>query len=384
LTPGARLALLHGGIFAVLGIQLPFWPLFLRSKGLSDLAIGWLLAAPYLVKIVSNPLAGHWADKSGDRRLPLRALALLALLATLGFAATDRFLPLFALSLLAGGASAALIPLADTLTLSASRSLPIDYGRVRLWGSLSFIATSFLAGALLTVTPPGAVLWSSLAGMALCLLVTLRLLPPSLGAVGAGPDGGGLLPLLRGARFPLFLAAASLIQLSHVIYYGFATLHWRAAGLSNGLIGLLWAEGVAVEVLLFAMGARLLRRFSPLQLMLAAALAGGLRWSVLAMTADPRLLAAFQGLHALTYAAAHLGAMHFIHDRVPPALSARAQGIYSAVTSGLVPGLAMLGSGALYHALGGLAFLPMAVSALLALPLLLRLRARCEQIESRS
>jgi PPP family 3-phenylpropionic acid transporter len=131
-----------------------------------------------------------------------------------------------------------------------------------------------------------------------------------------------------------------------------------------------------VEVMLFAMGARLLRLVSPLQLMMAAAMAGGLRWSVLALTTEPWILAMVQGLHALTYAAAHLGAMHLIHDRVPPALSARAQGVYSAVTSGLVPGLAMLGSGALYHRLGGLAFLPMAASALLALLPIWRLRTQ--------
>jgi len=373
--PALSLALLYGGIFGVLGIQLPFWPVYLQGKGLSDVAIGWLLAAPYLVKIISNPLAGHWVDARGDRKLPLQCLAALALAATFFFLFSNDFAVLLILSLLAGGASAAMIPLADNLTLTASRVLTLDYGRVRLWGSISFIVTSFLVGELLTVARPSSILWCTLLGMALCLAVTIKGLP-TLPPTQSQQQSGSLRTLLQGADFPIFIAAASLIQLSHVIYYGFASLHWRGAGLSNGVIGLLWAEGVIVEVMLFAAGSWVLRFVTPQQMMLAAGAAGALRWTVLAFTTNPWILAVFQGLHALTYAACHLGAMQFIHRQVPPASSARAQGVYTAVTSGVVPGLAMLGSGALYHALGGLAFLPMAVAAGLSLPLIWRLQIR--------
>ena len=375
MKPALSLALLYGGIFGVLGIQLPFWPVYLQGKGLSDVAIGWLLAAPYLVKIISNPLAGHWVDARGDRKLPLQTLAALALVATFFFLFSNDFLPLLILSLLAGGASAALIPMGDNLTLTASRKLSLDYGRVRLWGSISFIFTSFLLGELLTVAPPAAILWTTLCGMALCLLVTVKWLP-DLPPAHAEEESGDLRTLLKGANFPIFIAAASLIQLSHVIYYGFATLHWRGAGLSNGLIGLLWAEGVIVEVMLFAAGSWVLRFVTPQQLLFSAGAAGVLRWTILAFTTNPWMLALFQGLHALTYAACHLGAMQFIHRQVPPSSSARAQGVYTAVTSGVVPGLAMLGSGALYQSLGGLAFLPMALAAALSLPLIWRLQIR--------
>jgi PPP family 3-phenylpropionic acid transporter len=380
--PGLSLALLYGGIFGVLGIQLPFWPVYLQAKGLGDVAIGWLLAAPYLVKIVSNPLAGHWVDMRGERTLPLQCLAALALAATLFFLASNDFLPLLLLSLVAGGASAALIPLADNLTLTASRGMALDYGRIRLWGSISFIVTSFLVGELLTVAPSQSILWTTLAGMALCLIVTLRWLPALPAAPAARGDGFSLRALLRGASFPSFLGAASLIQLSHVIYYGFATLHWRGAGLSNGLIGLLWAEGVIVEVILFAAGSWILRFVTPRQLLFSAGAAGAVRWTVLACTTDPWVLALVQGLHALTYAACHLGAMQFIHASVPPGSSARAQGVYTAVTSGVVPGLAMLGSGALYQSLGGLAFLPMAAAAAFSLPLIWRLGAEHKKAQA--
>ncbi|HIJ62886.1 MAG TPA: MFS transporter, partial [Rhodospirillaceae bacterium] len=144
-----------------------------------------------------------------------------------------------------------------------------------------------------------------------------------------------------------------------MIYYGFATLHWRAAGLSGPLIGALWAEGVIAEVVLFAFGRRVVARLGPRRLLAIAGAAGVLRWSVLGLTSDPWAVAAVQLLHAATFGATHLGAMHFISAAAPAGLSARAQALYASVTVGLAPGLAMLAAGGLYQAMAGQAFLVM-------------------------
>jgi PPP family 3-phenylpropionic acid transporter len=164
---------------------------------------------------------------------------------------------------------------------------------------------------------------------------------------------------LRDRPFLLFLATTSLIQSSHMIYYGFATLYWQAAGLSGGIIGALWAEGVIAEVIMFALGAKVLRRFGPGRMMVLAGLAGVLRWTVLASTTNPWLLASVQCLHSFTFCAAHLGAMHFISHAVPRTLAARAQGYYTSISTGVVSGITMLGAGALYHSLNGSSFLAM-------------------------
>jgi len=362
-----RFAPFYVGVFGVLGVALPFWPIYLQSKGLGPVAIGWLLAAPYLVKVISNPLAGRWADFSGDRRTPLRWLALSTLLCTLGYFLADAFLPLLVVTVLVGGTSAALIPLSDSLTLKA---LSADYGRVRLWGSLGFVAAAMLSGRLLQNSSPDSILWTTLALMAYCLPASL-LLPRTPEAAPAASGG-----TLRGLRFPAFLAATSLLQLSHMIYYGFSAILWRGHGLSDSLIGALWAEGVIAEAIFFANGALVLRFVTPRALLGLSALGGIVRWTLLSATFDPPALAALQALHALTYGACHLGAMQFIHRQVPAELSARAQGIYTASATGLAQGLTMLGAGALFELMGARAFLPMAAASLLSLPLIGLLRPK--------
>jgi PPP family 3-phenylpropionic acid transporter len=365
-----RLALLYAGVFGILGVELPFWPVYLKDKGIGAIELSWLLAVPNLVKLISNPLAGAWADRRRDRKLPLQTLAFIALAATSLFAITSNFWLLLILSLIAGGASAGMIPLTDNLTLTASAALRLDYGRVRLWGSISFIAASAGVGLVLTKAAPPAILWVTLSIMACLFMVTARLLPDVMMPELDGP-APSIAPLFQDKSFPIFVAATSLIMVSHSTLYGFASLHWLKAGLSSDGVGFLWAEGVIAEVILFAAGSWLLRRVTPQLLMLAAGFAGIVRWSLLAVSTDMTVLVFAQALHALTYAACHLGAMTFMHQRVPYALSARAQGVYTAVTMGLVPGLGYLAAGWLYDSMGGGAFWPMAVAAGLSLPLTL-------------
>ncbi len=367
-----RLSLFYAALFSVIGVQLPFWPLYLSSKGMSAAEIGVLLASAYFVKIVTNPIAGHVVDRRGDRRRPLLLLAAISAATTALFAVANDFLPLLTVTLVSAAAFTAMMPLGDSLTMLTSLNQRLDYGRIRLWGSLSFIAVSSLAGPLLVDAPRPVILWAALLGQALTLAAVARLPDIHTGPPAGGPSPS-LKPLLANRRFQLFLAATSCTQVSHMIYYGFATLHWRQAGMSGTVIGALWAEGVVAEVLLFAFGARLVSRFGPVRFIAAGGIAGLVRWTVLALTTDPWALASVQFLHAFTFGANHLGAMHFISRAAPPALSARAQGLYSSVTAGVVPGLAMLMAGKLYQDLGGTSFLVMSTvsGAAFALSLLL-------------
>ena len=165
--------------------------------------------------------------------------------------------------------------------------------------------------------------------------------------------------------FRWFLATAALNQAGHTVLYGFATLHWQKAGLSSQAIGLLWGEGVVAEIVLFAFAGPILRTFRPETLLLTAMLGGVVRWSALAVTSDFHWLVVFQIFHAATFCAAHLGAMYFMQRAIPAAMAARAQGLYSSIASGIVPGLMVPVSGWAYQRFDGGAFWLMTATAIL-------------------
>jgi len=354
----AGLAAYYAAFFSAIGIIAPFWPVWLADRGLSPSEIGLVIAATYLTRMVANPLVGHWVDRRGDRRRPMLWLAAAACLLWLPFPAVEGLWPVLLVTLLAFLPFNGLIPVGDSLAMMVVARERLDYGRVRLWGSLSFIAAASLTGHALDLWPVTILPWL-VVGVLVLVLLSCTTLPDARIAPAEHlrlPIG----PLIAAGPFRLFLAAAALNQAAHAIYYGFATLHWKAAGLSDPLIGLLWSEGVVAEIVLFALGGRALARLGPLGLLGAAGLAGILRWGVLGASTEPWVIALVQVLHAATFACAHLGAMHFIQRAVPVGLSVRAQGLYAAFAVGLAPGLMMLGAGPLYARLQGEAFWVMA------------------------
>lgn len=360
-----RLSCFYAALFSAIGIFLPFWPVWLQSKGLTPGEIGVLLASGYLVKILVNPMIGHVVDRVGSRRLPLVLLSAGALLAFAAFGFIDGFWAVLAAMVLFTSLWSPIMPVGDNLALIKTRETGIDYARVRLWGSLSFIVLATAGGAALESSTPTTLLW--ILGGALGLTLVSCLALPDAAPPPAAPGSGGVWSLLRSRTFLLFLAASGFAQVSHLIYYGFGTLHWRAQGIGDFTIGWLWSTGVLAEIVLFAWAGRWAAQTAPALLLGLGALAGILRWAVLAATVDVPVLFAAQILHGATFGCTHLGAMHFILRAAPPGLSARAQAVHAAISAGVVPGVAMPFMGPLYESLGGLAYLPMAGLSLLGL-----------------
>jgi PPP family 3-phenylpropionic acid transporter len=87
------------------------------------------------------------------------------------------------------------------------------------------------------------------------------------------------------------------------------------------------------------------------------------RWTLTAHVTSLPAFIALQPLHALSFAAAHLGAMHYIAHSVPRQQAGAAQSFYTAGVGGLGLGLASLVSGWLYGTWGGEAYLAMAAIA---------------------
>ncbi|MFQ5764450.1 MAG: MFS transporter [Rhodospirillales bacterium] len=356
-----RLGFFYAAVFALIGIHLPFWPVWLAARGLGPTEIGVVVATGVMIKIVFNPLVAHVADRRGQRRPIMVALAAASLVAFSLFGVARELWAILLVTVLFFAAWTPLMPLGESLAMLSGRTGDIDYGRVRAWGSLSFIVAAIGGGAVLAGRPADIVYWAILAAVALTIVATV-MLPPT----GTPPATGvrfAAFEVLRDRPFRLFIAAAALIQASHAVYYGFGTLNWKAEGYSEAVIGWLWAEGVAAEIVLFAFGARLVRRLGPANLIALGGLAGALRWTITAEAETLLVLVPMQALHAFTFGAAHLGAIHYIAGRMPASVSASAQSLYSAVVMGLALGLSALLAGKLYGLYGAGAYQAMAVMA---------------------
>ncbi|MCF8481786.1 MAG: MFS transporter [Rhodospirillum sp.] len=344
-----QLSALYAGIFAVVGVMLPYWPVWLASRGLTPDQIGVIAGAAIWSKVIINPAVGHLADGLGRVRPLMFWIATLALTLYTVLSQLTSFWAILAVAVLATGLHGSLNPLTEAVTIRAVRNQGVDYGRARLWGSLAFIAVSMGLGPLLDRWGAAPVVWV-IVGLLACVALTTLGLPDSPPETKAEP--GGMRRLLTERGFLLFLGAGGLIQAGHATYYAFGSIRWLDAGLDGRTIGLLWAEGVVAEVFLFLYGKKVLARVPPLALMGLGALSGMIRWPLMALTADPWVMALTQILHAGTFGAAHLGAMYHLAKTIQPDLSGRAQALYSAICMGAIVGAAITLTGPLYARLG--------------------------------
>lgn len=381
-----RLSLFYAAYFLILGIQLPFWPVWLESRGLSAGEIGTVLAVALWVRIVTIPVAGVVVDRTGNRRTALILLSAAALAASLLYLPADGFVPILLVTVLMSAGFSPIMNIGDNLTLLIARAHRLDYGRMRLWGSISFIAAASLGGIVVADSRPETVLHLMIGAMGLtalsCWLAPKP--PPREPARAEVPlRTSRIAALLRDPGFLLFLGATSAVQSSHAVYYAFGTLHWRGLGHSEAVIGWLWAEGVIAEILLFAFGGAATARLGPARLLVLAGLAALVRWAGTAVAETVPVLALLQVLHGMTFGAAHLAAMQYIAKAVPIDRSATAQALYGALATGMGTALAMMLAGAAYAGLGAGAYHAMAALGLAGAVFALLLASRDRRDEVR-
>jgi PPP family 3-phenylpropionic acid transporter len=377
-----RFLLLYAAMYAAFGVASPFLPALVSARGLPAAQLGLVLSAGTAVRLLTAPLAGRLGDVIQGLRVVLVVCLVLAAVVTLGYLPAQGFWLFLALSLLHAASLAPVTILADALALGAAAPPPgsrrgFEYGWVRGTGSAAFIGGTLLSGQAVSawgldvIVGWQALLLGAAAGAA---LVVPELRHERTPEPMRAPAGGVLL-LLRLPRFRTLVLVAALILGSHAMHDAFAVIRWRAAGVSPVMTGVLWSESVAAEVLVFFLiGPALVTWLTPAGALAVAALAGLLRWAVMAQSAAVLALVLVQPLHGLTFALLHLACMRLLARIVPPGLEGTAQALYGTVGIGAATACLTLLSGVLYARVGAHGFWGMAALCVLAVPLTWRLR----------
>jgi len=378
-----RFMLLYAAMYAAFGVASPFLPALVNARGLPAAQLGLVLSAGTAVRLLTAPLAGRLGDVIQGLRLVLVVCLVLAAAVTLGYFPAHGFWPFLALSLLHAASLAPVTILADALALGAATPPPgsgrrgFEYGWVRGTGSAAFIGGTLLSGQ--AVSAWGLAVIVGLQALLLGAAAVAATLVPelrharTLGAMRA--PAGGVRLLLRLTRFRQLVLVAALILGSHAMHDAFAVIRWSAAGVNPAMASVLWSESVAAEVLVFFLiGPALVTWLTPAGALAVAALAGMLRWTVMAQSAAVLALALVQPLHGITFALLHLACMRLLARIVPSGLEGTAQALYGAVGIGAATACLTLVSGALYARVGAHGFWVMAALCVLAFPLTWQLR----------
>lgn len=353
-------------LFGTTGVILVFLPRWLElDRHLTGGEISYILSLAQFARVVTGPLIAYVADRASDRAAPLKIVAIAAVFAYAAFFfLAQGFWQLLVFGFVALTLTQSMTPLIEAATLRASAKGRISYGVARGIGSIAFIAANVLGGIVVAHFGIAAVIVWVLCGLALTTITSwagLHRDPPPPRTTTS--KSGGASALLRNRTFLILIVACGLIQAAHGFYYSFSTIVWRGQGISNEMIGVLWAFGVSVEVVFLWSLPFIERRSTPEGLILIGAGAAVARWFALGFAPLGWVLWPLQAMHALSFAAAHVGAMRLLHRDTPEHSAAMAQTLYAVMSGGLLMGASTLISGKLYDLGGAIGYWAMAAMA---------------------
>lgn len=365
-----RVGLFYASTLGIIGVSLPFFPVWLKAIGIDAFWIGVINAIPALTRFTILPFITAFAER---RHLLRSAMVVLALLTAVGFAIVGLLQhPLAILIVFIPTACVwtPLAPLTDGYTLKGLSDHRL-YGLLRLWGSAAFVVTALLCGWLADWIAAPHLIWVIVAVAAISAGVSFGLLPlPPSRPTSATPIRANT--LLRQPLFLAIIASAALVQGSHSAYYGFASITWQNTGLGGFAIAILWSLGVLAEIAVFALSPRF--NWSPSLLVLIGSAGAAARWIITAQEPPIAMLAIVQVMHGMSFAMTHLGTVGLMVRCVPHHVLASAQG-YLVAAIGIATSAAMVLCGFLYEGIGQGIYYMMAVMALGGLLVMMVARA---------
>jgi len=368
-SPELRASIYQFTVYIPGGVASVFFGIWLSEHGLPADQIGLINALPTLCLLLLNIIVGRIADRADDWRTALIVISLASALAPLPLYFVSEFWGILLVWALCATSNGLVAPVIDAATVRMTRRNGTDFGAVRAWATVGYVFAAAGIGLLLNVLGSGAFVSlyviTVVARAALAyLLPRFRAPAPKLTLANA-PGIAEPRSRLRDSLQPWFvlpLLAFALVNSSNAVIGSFGALLWHENGIPSYFLGpLLGIAAVGEAILMFAwrrFGGRVTAR----NMILAAAIAGLIRFTIMAFNPPVEVLFVTQTLHAFSFGMGYFGVVHFIANWTNEANAAEAQGFANMLNMGAAM-LALIVFGILVEHFGSYAFFYSTITA---------------------
>ena len=158
LTPELRATAYYFTFFMTSGAATVYAGIWFAERGLTASEIGIINALPVFIMLVLNLVVGRIADKATDWRQVIVIGALLGGLIPFGLFFVHEFWGILAIWTLAAIPVSAVGPVGDAATMRMTRRNGTDFGAIRAWGTIGYMAVIYVTGQIVTLFGGGAFL----------------------------------------------------------------------------------------------------------------------------------------------------------------------------------------------------------------------------------
>lgn len=363
----------YGFFWPMVALYAPFFNVYLLALGFSGTQIGILAAVFPLFALVVAPALTSLADQRGWR-LRLLQLSLIGwAVVLLLFRFPTSFVPFLLLVILEAAMRSPSLPIADGIIARMANRHRLNYGDMRLWGSVGFAAVSILSGMA----------WQQVGYRAMFLAAALAAVPALLiarkleeGELAVGNGRRSTIFLLQDKGLIILYTTAFLMGMALFSTFVFAGVFMTQLGGSETQIGLLFGLSALAEVPIMRRSGLIVQRLQGPQALLLAMGLLGLSLFSHAVAWSPTVLIIAGLIKGIGYGLFFVVMVQLLDERAPTGWNSTAQSMFQAAFLGLAPLLTTILSGYIFDVWGAdlLFGLMTAVVGLSIILLLLALR----------
>ncbi|MGX7070099.1 MFS transporter [Gemella bergeri] len=298
--------------FAVNGVFLPFWILYLTSaKNITVLEASSIFSMLYFARFLSGIFISPYLVKKYSLSLTLKISVAVGLVLVISYGFTNEKSILTIITFLFGMIYFTVSPLVESLASLFLKEENIDYGKVRTYGSVSFTLVGILIGGIIGYVGNN-VLYYILVFLVLIYLIFMFLPQPklvsSLKVEKEGVKREKQYSWVIKDKNALFLIISIfLYQLAHTAYNNYNAIYLESMNISTKwLSGIILNISVIAEILFFIFSKNIISKIKPTHLFILSGVGGVIRWAMLGTFHNIYVFISMQCFHAITFAMSHI------------------------------------------------------------------------------
>lgn len=332
--------------YVIWGSWLPLLALYLaRFLRFSGTDIGWIFATQAIASVVAVFVSGQIADRYFSTERFLAASHLVGGLAMLALAFQKAFWPFFLTMLVYTLVYVPTLSLTNSICFHHLKDAQREFGRVRLWGTIGWIAASWPFVFILR-GKEGPALEASLTSIfvvagsaALALAAFSLLLPPTPPARNVAERNAPLeaIRLLAVPSVAVLFLVTFMDALVHQCYFQWTSPFLAAIGVPENLIMPAMSIGQIAEIATMAGLGFFLKKLGWRWTMIFGILGHAVRFFIYSVGHPLWLVVGSNVVHGFCYAFFFASVYIFVDEQFPKDARASAQGLFNFLILGLGP-----------------------------------------------
>jgi nucleoside transporter len=350
MTVAGRLSVMMFLEYVIWGSWLPLLALYLsRFLGFSGTRIAWIFGTLAIASVTAVFVSGQIADRHVSTERFLAVSHLVGGLAMIGLAFQKSFWPFFAGMLVHNVMYVPTLSLTNAICFHHLKDAERQFGMVRLWGTIGWIAASWPFVFILE-GKEGPALESALtgifwmAGLASLVLAAYSLTLPHTPPARTGEKNAPLeaIKLLAVPSFFVLFVVTFMDSMVHACYFQWTSPFLAAIGIPENMIMPAMSIGQIAEIGTMAVLGVFLKRLGWRRIMTIGILGHAVRFAIYALGGPVWLVVASNVVHGFCYAFFFASVYIFVDAYFPKDTRASAQGLFNLLILGLGPFLGNL------------------------------------------